>query len=65
MHVRWTIDAADDLAQIVERIRTNNQDAALHVARTIYNGIASLRDFPNRGREPRTQESFCFLRGLT
>ncbi len=42
---------ADDLAQIVERIRPNNQDAALHVARTIYNGIASLRDFPNRGRK--------------
>ena len=42
MRVCWTINAADDLARIVERIRPHNQDAALHVARTIYNGIASL-----------------------
>jgi len=51
MRIRWTTNAADDLARIVERIRPHNDEAALNVARTIYNGIASLQDFPNRGRK--------------
>jgi toxin ParE1/3/4 len=50
MRVRWTTNAATDLARIVERIRTESPDAALHVARTIYNGVAQLRKFPRRGR---------------
>lgn len=48
--VRWTTIAADDLARIVERIRQDNPSAALRVARTIYQGVAALRTFPNRGR---------------
>jgi toxin ParE1/3/4 len=48
--VRWTADAADDLARIVERIREGNPEAARRVAETIYHGVASLRNLPNRGR---------------
>ena len=50
MRVRWTTNAADDLTQIVERLRAESPAAALHVARTIYNAVAELRKFPRRGR---------------
>ena len=50
MHVRWTTNAATDVTRIVERIRAESPEAALHVARTIYNGVAELRKFPGRGR---------------
>lgn len=50
MRVRWTTDAASDLAAIVARIRGENAGAAQRVARTIYRGVAALRKFPNRGR---------------
>jgi toxin ParE1/3/4 len=42
--------AADDLAAIVERIRKDNPAAALRVARRIYQGVATLRRSPHRGR---------------
>jgi toxin ParE1/3/4 len=48
--VRWTTIASDDLARIVERIREDYTSAAQRVARTIYQGVAALRRFPNRGR---------------
>ena len=48
--VRWTTQAADDLARIVERIREDNPEAAQRVARTVYSGVAALRQFPRRGR---------------
>ncbi len=48
--VRWTIRAAEDFTRIVERIREDNPNAAQRVAETIYNGVAALRAFPNRGR---------------
>ncbi len=50
MRVRWTADAAEDLARIVDRIRDDNPTAALRVARTIYSSIAGLSTFPFRGR---------------
>jgi plasmid stabilization system protein ParE len=46
MRVRWTTNAADDLARIVERIREDNPAAAQRVARKIYTAIAELRKFP-------------------
>jgi hypothetical protein len=36
MRVRWTTNAANDLAHIVERIREENPAAARRVAQTIY-----------------------------
>lgn len=50
MGVRWTTNAASDLTQIVERIRCESPEAALHVARTIYRAVAELEKFPRRGR---------------
>lgn len=50
MRIRWTTNAANDLAQIVERIGEDNPSAAQRVARTIYQGVAGLRTSPNRGR---------------
>jgi addiction module RelE/StbE family toxin len=50
MRVRWTTNAANDLSRMVERIRAESPEAALHVARTLYNGVAELGKFPRRGR---------------
>jgi addiction module RelE/StbE family toxin len=50
MRVPWTTNAAADLTRIVERIRGESPEAALHVARTIYNGVAELRRFLRHGR---------------
>jgi addiction module RelE/StbE family toxin len=57
--VRWTTNAADDLSRIVSYIRRDNPEAARRVARTIFNRVAELRRFPNRGRiglAPNTRE---------
>jgi toxin ParE1/3/4 len=50
MRVRWTSNAADDLARIVDYIRRDNPSAAQRVAKTIYSAVADLRRFPHRGR---------------
>ena len=38
MRVRWTANAANDLASIVSYIRKDNPDAARRVAKTIFGG---------------------------
>lgn len=45
MRVRWTPEAASDLARIVERIRGENSEAAHRVAQTIYNGTDAAAEF--------------------
>jgi addiction module RelE/StbE family toxin len=50
MRVRWTTTAADDLASIVEYIHKDNPAAARRVAQIIFEAVAGLRKFPNRGR---------------
>jgi toxin ParE1/3/4 len=47
--------AAKDLERIFKRIQQDNPTAALEVARNIYDGCATLKDFPNRGRTGRIQ----------
>ena len=42
--------AAGDLERICERIERDNPAAARRVAKSIYDGCASLRDFPYLGR---------------
>jgi len=39
MRVRWTTNAADDLADIIEYIRKDNPAAARRMAQTIYKGL--------------------------
>ena len=48
--VRWTANAANDLASIVNYIRKDNPDASRRVAKTIFDGVSELRTFPSRGR---------------
>ena len=50
MRVVWTEPATDDLTRIVEYIREDNRSAATRVARTIYEGVAQLKQMPERGR---------------
>ena len=53
MEIRWSLPAAEDLERICQRIERDNPEAAARVAKTIYNGCARLRDFPNLGRASR------------
>ena len=53
MEVRWSLPAAEDFERICEWIARDNPEAAQRVARTIYDGYASLKDFPNLGRASR------------
>jgi addiction module RelE/StbE family toxin len=48
--IRWSPEAAEDLENIVNRIRRDNPEAARRVAEIIYNRCTSLDNFPNRGR---------------
>lgn len=50
MEIRWSLPAAEDLERICERIERDNPEGARRVARTIYEGCASLTNFPNIGR---------------
>lgn len=50
MEVRWSLPAAEDLECICERLERDNSEAARRVARTIYDGCARLKNFPNLGR---------------
>ena len=42
--------AAEDLERICERIERDDPEAARRAARTIYDGSARLRDFPQLGK---------------
>ena len=61
MHVRWTTDAADDLERICDYVAETSPDAARRVAKTIVEGVASLRTFPNRGRPGRVEGTREFV----
>ena len=55
MRLRWTTPAANDLYNIVRHIQQDNPDAAADVASALYEGCASLRKFPYRGRKGRIE----------
>lgn len=57
MKIRWSPEAAADFAVLVEYIRNQNPSAADRVAHSIYDGIASLTSFPNRGRPGRVKDT--------
>ena len=50
MLIRWTTPAANDLEYIAAYIRKDNPDAAVRVAKTLFDAANSLKDFPRRGR---------------
>ena len=53
MRLRWTTPAANDLYNIVQHIQQDNPGAA--VAKTLYEGCSSLREFPRLGRRGRIE----------
>jgi toxin ParE1/3/4 len=53
MEIRWSPEAAGDFTATIRYIRRDNSSAALRVARSIYNAVAQLNTFPNRGRTGR------------
>ena len=55
MKVRWSPAAAEDFARIVQYIHHENSDAAEKIARSIHESAASLKLFPNRGRQGRIE----------
>ena len=55
MRLRWTTPAANDLYNIVQRIRRDNPAAATKVAKILYDECGRLRDFPRRGRKGRIE----------
>ena len=57
MNVRWSPEAAADFAGIVEYIRQQNPSAADRVAHSLYDSVASLESFPNRGRPGRISDT--------
>ena len=57
MRIRWTTTAADDLASIVEYIWKDNPEAAQRVAEVVFESIATLGKFPNRGRIGRVENT--------
>jgi toxin ParE1/3/4 len=61
MRVRWTTDAADDLERICDYIAETSPDTARRVAKTIVEGVASLRTFPKRGRPGRVDGTREFV----
>lgn len=48
--VRWTEQAADDLAAILEFIRRDSPAYAHLVVGRLYGAVGQLRDFPDSGR---------------
>jgi len=55
MEVRWSPQAADDLAAIVDYIGRDDPAAAQRTAKEIYVRASALRTFPNRGRQGRVK----------
>src|ERR1039457_4300889 len=55
MQVRWSPQAAEDLAAIVAHIRKDDPAAAHRTAREIYERAGALKTFPHRGRHGRVK----------
>ena len=53
MDVRWSPQAADDLAAIVAHIAGDDREAAHRTAREIYRRTGALNTFPYGGRKGR------------
>lgn len=53
MQIRWSPEAVADFTGMIQYIRQDNPTAALRVAQAIYQTVAQLKTFPNRGRPGR------------
>jgi len=50
MRLRWTAGAVRDLENIVDHLFEKTPHHAPRLVRSIYEAVAGLRTFPNRGR---------------
>ncbi len=48
--IRWSSRAAGEFEALINRIREDNPEAALSMARNVLNRIAQIQTFPNIGR---------------
>ena len=55
MRVRWSPEAADDLARIGQHIQEDNPSAARETVVTVYEAVNNLTKFPSRGRAGRLE----------
>ena len=55
MQIRWSPEAADDFESAIRLILQENPNNAQRVAQIIYDRIAALSAFPNRGRSGRVE----------
>jgi plasmid stabilization system protein ParE len=55
MRVRWSPEAADDLARIGCHIQRDNLRAARETVVAIFDAVNGLSNFPNRGRAGRLE----------
>ena len=55
MQIRWSPEAADDFESAIQRILQDNPTNAKRVAQIIFDRIAALTTFPNRGRAGRIE----------
>ena len=55
MQIRWSPEAADDFESAIRRILQDNPTNAQRVAQIIFDRIAALATFPNRGRAGRVE----------
>ena len=49
MQIRWSPEAADDFESAIRRVLQDNPSNAQRVAQIIFDRIAALTTFPNRG----------------
>jgi toxin ParE1/3/4 len=57
MNVRWTADAVTDLVRICDYIAKDRPGSAGSVASRIFEKIAALKEFPDRGRPGRVDRT--------
>jgi toxin ParE1/3/4 len=55
--IRWAPAAADDLEAIREYLREHHPSLAQSTVQRLYNAARSLKQFPNRGRVGRAQDT--------
>jgi len=58
--LNWTEPALDDLNEILEYIALSNQSAAQKLAKTVFDAVDRLEDFPLSGRIPPELEDLSY-----
>ena len=65
MRIDWRPKAERDLDSIVDYIATDNPRAAVAQGEEVYEQVADLKNFPERGKRGRVQGTFELVIGRT